>query len=110
MAGRTSQVSAARACGICGMKAPRMSDGGWMDDAAFVLTFQLHIEDTGPGIPPDVLPHIFEPFFTTKDPGEGTGLGLAICERIASELDATLTAHNTDSGARFTLTWELDDT
>ena len=37
------------------------------------------VSDTGPGIPPEVLPHIFEPFFTTKPVGVGTGLGLAIC-------------------------------
>ncbi|OON71048.1 sensor histidine kinase [Hymenobacter sp. CRA2] len=43
---------------------------------------QVCIEDSGPGIPPDVLPHIFEPFFTTKPVGEGTGLGLDIARRI----------------------------
>ncbi|GAB2944630.1 ATP-binding protein [Hymenobacter coalescens] len=43
---------------------------------------QVCIEDNGPGIPPDVLPHIFEPFFTTKPMGEGTGLGLDIARRI----------------------------
>jgi len=44
---------------------------------------QIEVEDTGPGIPEDVLTHIFEPFFTTKH--KGTGLGLAIVRRIVSE-------------------------
>ncbi len=42
----------------------------------------ISFADTGPGIPPEVLPHIFEPFFTTKKDGKGTGLGLAIVHGI----------------------------
>lgn len=44
----------------------------------------LEVEDTGRGIPPEVLPRLFEPFFTTKDDG-GTGLGLAISRRIVED-------------------------
>lgn len=38
--------------------------------------------DTGPGIPPEVLPRIFEPFYTTKPAGIGSGLGLGIVQKI----------------------------
>ncbi len=34
------------------------------------------VEDSGLGMPADVLKHAFEPFFTTKSEGKGTGLGL----------------------------------
>ncbi len=59
------------------------------EDAHVTLTAQadgrwvlLHIEDDGPGVPEEELPHIMEPFFRGKSaqkehPG-GTGLGLAI--------------------------------
>lgn len=40
---------------------------------------ELRVEDTGSGIPSDILPHVFEPFFTTKR-GRGTGLGLSISQ------------------------------
>ena len=38
---------------------------------------QISVEDTGAGIPPDILPRIFEPFFTTRPLTGGTGLGLS---------------------------------
>jgi PAS domain S-box-containing protein len=41
------------------------------------------IQDTGSGIPADILPRIFEPLFTTKK-NRGTGLGLAIAEQVVT--------------------------
>jgi signal transduction histidine kinase len=43
---------------------------------------EIHIADTGSGMPDSVQPHIFEPFYTTKEVGKGTGQGLAIAYNI----------------------------
>ncbi len=45
----------------------------------------IEIEDSGSGIPPEVLPKIFEPFFTTKEVGKGTGLGLSMVYGIIKQ-------------------------
>jgi two-component system sensor kinase FixL len=41
---------------------------------------EIHIADTGPGIPVEVREKLFHPFFTTK--ARGTGLGLSIARRL----------------------------
>ena len=49
-------------------------------------TVDIEIEDTGMGIPTDVLPKIFDPFFSTKDVvRKGAGLGLFIVQEIIDE-------------------------
>ena len=43
---------------------------------------EITIADTGPGIPPEQLPHVFERFYQVKEAKLGIGLGLAIAKEI----------------------------
>lgn len=54
---------------------------------------KLVIEDSGSGIPTDVLPRIFEPFYTTKG-GAGSGLGLAITYSVIRAHEGTITVES----------------
>ncbi|HYD64202.1 ATP-binding protein [Azospirillum sp.] len=49
----------------------------------------LRVEDTGAGIPPEVIERVFEPFFTTKEVGKGTGLGLSMVYGFAQQSGGT---------------------
>ncbi|MGH7273833.1 MAG: two-component system sensor histidine kinase NtrB, partial [Nitrospiria bacterium] len=57
----------------------RWVDGSWKN-AAEGKEVEVEIQDTGIGIPPEILDKIFLPFFTTKE--KGTGLGLALVHKI----------------------------
>ena len=64
-----------------------------------VHMMRLDIEDTGPGISEDHLPHIFTPFFTQRS--DGTGLGLAVAQHWTVRHDGQIqVASQPGAGAR----------
>ncbi len=60
---------------------------------------EVHIHDTGPGIPYYIADKIFEPFFTTKD--TGTGLGLSISQKIIHDLGGVIRVSTKGFGTTF---------
>jgi len=65
-------------------------------------SIRIEVEDTGAGIPPNLIERIFNPFFTTKPTGSGTGLGLSISLGIVREHEGRIWAENPQqTGARF---------
>lgn len=66
----------------------------------------LSVEDTGTGIPDDVLQKIGTPFFTTKE--NGTGIGLSVCYRIAERHDATIDIESSEKGTAFLIRFPIN--
>jgi signal transduction histidine kinase len=64
----------------------------------------ISVQDTGPGIKPEIMPRIFEPYFTTQSKNQGTGLGLCIVQRLVAKAQGGLHVHSkVDQGTVFTL-------
>lgn len=65
----------------------------------------VSVEDTGGGIPADVIHRIFDPYFTTKGDKGGTGIGLYMSKAIIeANMKGSLTVENTELGCRFVIT------
>lgn len=63
---------------------------------------EISIEDSGTGLPEEIMQKLFAPFFTTKD--DGNGLGLAVAWKLMRAHGGEIIAENRDDGgARFTL-------
>jgi two-component system NtrC family sensor kinase len=71
----------------------------------------LRVRDTGPGVPPHLVPYLFTPFFTTKAPGEGTGLGLSLSYGLVKAHGGELEYEGEpQGGAEFRVTLPLLET
>lgn len=67
----------------------------------------IRVDDTGPGIPPDLREAIFDEFTRIDEGGAagGHGLGLAIARRIARLLDGNLTVEDAEGGGASFALW-----
>ena len=90
----------------CGEDAGRRPNDIFRLNETVVIT---EIEDTGEGIPENVLDKVFEPFFTTRRSKGGTGLGLPIVKNIIDMHSGVIYIENKKEGrgARVTVILKL---
>jgi signal transduction histidine kinase len=69
----------------------------------------IMVEDTGKGIPENVIGRVFDPFFTTKEVGVGTGLGLSIVYGIIQKHGGSISVESKlGEGTRFTISLPVE--
>ena len=69
---------------------------------------QLFVEDTGVGMPEEMIEHIFERFFKGDSFVQGTGLGLAICKIIVEHFEGKIeVVSKVGEGSRFMVSLPL---
>lgn len=63
------------------------------------LPLEFCVQDNGPGVPDDMLPHLFDPFITTKT--NGTGLGLALVAKVVGDHAGVIECDSSPDGTTF---------
>ncbi len=61
---------------------------------------RLRVEDSGPGIPAEILPRVFDPFFTPEEGERGPALGLAVVHQIVARHGGRVQLASDGSGTR----------
>jgi PAS domain S-box-containing protein len=64
---------------------------------------QVHVTDSGAGVPKEVVGKLMQPFFTTKGPGKGTGLGLSVSRGIIESHGGRLFLDEQSQQTRFVI-------
>lgn len=77
-----------------------MTDGEKLDLGDYV---QITLEDSGAGIPREIIANVLEPFFTTKPVGKGTGLGLSMVSGMIRNLKGGLLINSSSRGTTISL-------
>jgi signal transduction histidine kinase len=70
-------------------------------------SIEIDVEDSGPGIPEELLLKVFEPSFSTRsNRGKRTGMGLSMAQEVVTEHGGTIAAENINgSGCRIKITF-----
>jgi len=88
------------------------TEGGWVnivclvegDDSQASSAAVVHVQDSGVGIAPDLLPNIFRPFYRGNEHTNGTGLGLSIAKEIVEMHGGTIAVESqVGGGTHFTV-------
>ena len=61
----------------------------------------VEVEDSGPGVPPEIQDRIFDTFFTTKSDGKGSGLGLSTVKLLVNEAGGSIELRSNPRGTCF---------
>jgi PAS domain S-box-containing protein len=84
-----------------------MPEGGTLAVSAAAIdgVFRVSVQDSGPGIPPEVQENLFLPYFSTKT--KGTGMGLALSEKLVAQHGGRIQYRTGTEGTTFEITVPL---
>jgi len=98
----TERVAAGDACIVLRTRVARQVTLG---KTRWRLALELHVEDNGPGVPPDIRDRIFYPLVTGRD--GGSGLGLTLAQTFVQQHQGTIACDSEPGRTDFLITLPL---